>query len=113
MTLYVGPTRPKMADPSDQQQGTSLRFYGPPAARRPGPKQSGPGHKTLLALMQQATGNIGRMHVKGGAATKGVKTEAKAKAARKNGAKGGRPKHKEPSAMALAKRRSRTRLLRD
>jgi|HubBroStandDraft_4_1064222.scaffolds.fasta_scaffold03241_4 hypothetical protein len=45
----------------------------------------------------------------GGKATKGISTEAKADAARKNGKKGGRPRDKKPSAAALAQRRSRAR----
>lgn len=56
-------------------------------------------HKKYLAM-------IG---ARGGAATKGVTTEAKAEAARKNGEKGGRPRDKKPSEAALAQRRSRAR----
>jgi hypothetical protein len=51
-----------------------------------------------------------KIGAKGGAATKGITSEAKAAASKVNGAKGGRPKDKKPSAAALAKRRSRARL---
>jgi hypothetical protein len=51
-----------------------------------------------------------KIGAKGGAATKGITSDAKAAASRKNGEKGGRPKAKKPSAAALAKRRSRARL---
>jgi hypothetical protein len=50
---------------------------------------------------------------KGGIASKADgPSEAQKRASKANGAKGGRPKEKKPSAAALAKRRSRTRLLR-
>jgi hypothetical protein len=49
---------------------------------------------------------IGR---RGGAATKGITSEAKAEASRANGKKGGRPRDKKPSKPALSKRRSRAR----
>jgi hypothetical protein len=56
-------TLTKNGRPVRSTTGHIAAIYGPPAARRPGPAQSGPGHKTLLALMQQATENIGRMHL--------------------------------------------------
>lgn len=63
-----------------------------------------------MSLTQAVKAYLAKIGAKGGAATKGITTEAKAKAARKNGAKGGRPKHKKPSYMALKKRESRARL---
>lgn len=60
----------------------------------------------LTNKMREYFSEIG---ARGGAATKGITSEAKAEAARENGKLGGRPKDKKPSAMALAKRRSRAR----
>ena len=65
-----------------------------------------------MSLTNEVKAYLAKIGAKGGAATAGVTSEAKAEAARKNGAKGGRPKDKKPSAAALAKRRSRKRLAR-
>ena len=63
-----------------------------------------------MSLTNAVKAYLAKVGAKGGAATKGISTEAKAAAARKNGAKGGRPKHKKPSKVALAKRKSRMRM---
>ncbi len=63
-----------------------------------------------MSLTEAVKAYLAKIGAKGGAATKGVTSEAKAEAARKNGAKGGRPRNKKPSKAALAKRKSRKRL---
>ena len=63
-----------------------------------------------MSLTEAVKAYLAKIGAKGGAATKGITSEAKAGAARKNGSKGGRPRHKKPSKAALAKRKSRERL---
>lgn len=64
-----------------------------------------------MSLTEAVKAYLAKIGAKGGAATKGITSEAKAEAARKNGAKGGRPRNKKPSKTALAKRKSRNRLV--